>query len=204
MACARKRAKFGLGEPPAEKENALSRPRRSPADLAPGAGQLRTGTGKPPGAAGVARNYKFIGDGALAIFPVTGTTAEACEAALRAVVAARAGMAHLDAVRQAQGLPPIARPAPPDYPPARPPTPEASTRSSLRATIVSTVTGVAAARTFSLTASDRIGVDTSRGRWIASRRHSCNRTAPGTAARQTICRDRGSRRGAPGAWCGRS
>ena len=33
--------------------------------------------------------------------------AEACEAALRAVVAARAGMAHLDAVRQAQGLPPL-------------------------------------------------------------------------------------------------
>jgi hypothetical protein len=69
-------------DPPAEKENALSGPRRSPADLAPGAGRLRTGTGKPPGAAGVARNYKFIGDGVLAIFPVTGTTAEACEAAL--------------------------------------------------------------------------------------------------------------------------
>ena len=50
---------------------------------------------------------KFIGDGVLAIFPVTGTPAEACEAALRAVVAARAGMAHLDAVRQAQGLPPL-------------------------------------------------------------------------------------------------
>jgi class 3 adenylate cyclase len=48
---------------------------------------------------------KFIGDGVLAIFPVTGTPAEACEAALRAVGAARAGMAHLDAVRQAQGLP---------------------------------------------------------------------------------------------------
>jgi class 3 adenylate cyclase len=48
---------------------------------------------------------KFIGDGMLAIFPVTGTPAEACEAALRAVVAARAGMAHLDAARQAQGLP---------------------------------------------------------------------------------------------------
>jgi class 3 adenylate cyclase len=44
---------------------------------------------------------KFIGDGVLAIFPVTGAPAEACEAALRAVVAARAGMAHLDAVRQA-------------------------------------------------------------------------------------------------------
>ena len=50
---------------------------------------------------------KFIGDGVLAIFPVTGALAEACEAALRAVVAARAGMAHLDAVRQAQGLPPL-------------------------------------------------------------------------------------------------
>ena len=32
-----------------------------------------------------------------------GAPAPACEAALRAVVAARAGMAHLDAVRQAQG-----------------------------------------------------------------------------------------------------
>jgi adenylate cyclase len=45
---------------------------------------------------------KFIGDGVLAIFPVTGAPAEACEAALRAVVAARAGMAHLDVTRQAQ------------------------------------------------------------------------------------------------------
>jgi class 3 adenylate cyclase len=50
---------------------------------------------------------KFIGDGVLAIFPVTGAPAEACEAALRAVGAARAGMAHLDPVRQAQGLPPL-------------------------------------------------------------------------------------------------
>jgi adenylate cyclase len=50
---------------------------------------------------------KFIGDGVLAIFPVTGAPAEACKAALRAVVAARAGMAHLDAVRHAQGLPPL-------------------------------------------------------------------------------------------------
>jgi len=54
---------------------------------------------------------KFIGDGVLAIFPITdlgtATPAEACTAALRAVVAARAGMAHLDAVRQAQGLPPL-------------------------------------------------------------------------------------------------
>jgi len=35
---------------------------------------------------------KFIGGGVLAIFPVA---------------AARAGMAHLDAARQAQGLPPL-------------------------------------------------------------------------------------------------
>src|SRR6202040_4360729 len=48
---------------------------------------------------------KFIGDGVLAIFPVTGEPAEACEAALRAVVAARAGMAHLDWVGQGEGLP---------------------------------------------------------------------------------------------------
>lgn len=33
--------------------------------------------------------------------------AEACEAALRAAVAARAGMAHLDAVRHVQRLPPL-------------------------------------------------------------------------------------------------
>jgi adenylate cyclase len=51
---------------------------------------------------------KFIGDGVLAIFPVSGTAAEACEAALNAVAAARAGMAHLDAARRAQGLPPLA------------------------------------------------------------------------------------------------
>ncbi|HEY1260775.1 MAG TPA: adenylate/guanylate cyclase domain-containing protein [Stellaceae bacterium] len=50
---------------------------------------------------------KFIGDGMLAIFPVTGTPAEACAAALSAVAAARAGMAHLDRARQAQGLPPL-------------------------------------------------------------------------------------------------
>ncbi len=50
---------------------------------------------------------KFIGDGVLAIFPVTGAPAEACVAALRAVVAARAGMAHLEAARRAQGLPPL-------------------------------------------------------------------------------------------------
>jgi class 3 adenylate cyclase len=54
---------------------------------------------------------KLIGDGVLAIFPVTGvgtgTPAEACEAALRAVAAARAGMSHLDAVRRTQALPPL-------------------------------------------------------------------------------------------------
>ncbi|WP_395672531.1 adenylate/guanylate cyclase domain-containing protein [Inquilinus sp.] len=54
---------------------------------------------------------KFMGDGLLAIFPVTGSPGEAgaargaCEAALRAVTAARAGMAHLDAARRAQGRP---------------------------------------------------------------------------------------------------
>ena len=50
---------------------------------------------------------KFIGDGALAIFPVTGTRREACEAALRAIAAARAGMAHLDKQRERQGLAPL-------------------------------------------------------------------------------------------------
>jgi class 3 adenylate cyclase len=50
---------------------------------------------------------KFIGDGVLAIFPVTDTPGQACEAALRAVIAARAGMTHLDLARQAQGLPPL-------------------------------------------------------------------------------------------------
>ncbi|MBV9532415.1 MAG: adenylate/guanylate cyclase domain-containing protein [Bradyrhizobium sp.] len=50
---------------------------------------------------------KFIGDGVLAIFPVTGARAEACEAALRAILATRAGMAHLEAERHAQGLPPL-------------------------------------------------------------------------------------------------
>jgi class 3 adenylate cyclase len=50
---------------------------------------------------------KFVGDGVLAIFPVTGAPAEACEAALRAIVAIRAGMTHLDAVRQAKGQPPL-------------------------------------------------------------------------------------------------
>jgi len=52
---------------------------------------------------------KFIGDGVLAIFPVTGgTPRNACEAALRAVKAAQAGMAHLDQERSRQGLPPLA------------------------------------------------------------------------------------------------
>ncbi|MCZ4090883.1 adenylate/guanylate cyclase domain-containing protein [Sinorhizobium psoraleae] len=50
---------------------------------------------------------KFMGDGLLAIFPVADTPAGACGAALRAVVAARAGMAHLDTTREAQGLPPL-------------------------------------------------------------------------------------------------
>jgi len=49
---------------------------------------------------------KFIGDGVLAIFPVAGgAPREACDAALRAVSAAQAGMAHLDAARRQQGLP---------------------------------------------------------------------------------------------------
>ena len=49
---------------------------------------------------------KFIGDGILAIFPVTGgARREASDRALRAVTAARAGMAHLDAERSRQGLP---------------------------------------------------------------------------------------------------
>ncbi len=51
---------------------------------------------------------KFIGDGVLAIFPVVGGSPRgACDAALRAVSAARAGMAHLDEARRHQGLPPL-------------------------------------------------------------------------------------------------
>jgi class 3 adenylate cyclase len=51
---------------------------------------------------------KFIGDGLLAIFPVSGDSSRgACEAALRAVTAARAGMVHLDATRKTQGLAPL-------------------------------------------------------------------------------------------------
>ena len=51
---------------------------------------------------------KFIGDGVLAIFPVVGGSPRgACEAALRAVSAARAGMAHLDEARRRQGFAPL-------------------------------------------------------------------------------------------------
>jgi adenylate cyclase len=51
---------------------------------------------------------KLIGDGVLAIFPVAGGgPGAACDAALRAVAAARAGMAHLDAARRQQGLSPL-------------------------------------------------------------------------------------------------
>ncbi len=51
---------------------------------------------------------KFIGDGVLAIFPVVGgSPSGACDAALRAVAAARVGMEHLDDARRQQGLPPL-------------------------------------------------------------------------------------------------
>ena len=51
---------------------------------------------------------KFIGDGIFAIFPVVGENPRgACDAALRAVSAARAGMAHLDTERGRQGLAPL-------------------------------------------------------------------------------------------------
>jgi adenylate cyclase len=51
---------------------------------------------------------KFIGDGVLAIFPVSsGAPRGACDAALRAVSAAQVGMAHLDKERRQQGLPPL-------------------------------------------------------------------------------------------------
>jgi len=51
---------------------------------------------------------KFIGDGVLAIFPVVGgAPRSACDAALRAVSAARVGMAHLDEARRQQGLSPL-------------------------------------------------------------------------------------------------
>jgi class 3 adenylate cyclase len=52
---------------------------------------------------------KFVGDGALAIFPIgERPPSAACDAALSAVAAVRAGMAHLNAARGAQGLPPLA------------------------------------------------------------------------------------------------
>jgi adenylate cyclase len=51
---------------------------------------------------------KFIGDGVLAIFPVAGGVPRgACDAALRAVSAARVGMAHLDQERRQHGLSPL-------------------------------------------------------------------------------------------------
>ena len=51
---------------------------------------------------------KFIGDGVLAIFPIGERSASlACDAALSAVGAALAGMAHLDRTRAGQGLPPL-------------------------------------------------------------------------------------------------
>lgn len=49
---------------------------------------------------------KFIGDGVLAIFPIGDRSpSAACDAALKAVGAARAGMAHLDRAREQHGLP---------------------------------------------------------------------------------------------------
>jgi adenylate cyclase len=51
---------------------------------------------------------KFMGDGVLAIFPVAGGSPRAaCDAALKAVAAARSGMAHLDEARLREGLPPL-------------------------------------------------------------------------------------------------
>ena len=51
---------------------------------------------------------KFMGDGVLAIFPVLGgSPRSACDAALKAVAAARSGMAHLDAARRREGLEPL-------------------------------------------------------------------------------------------------
>jgi adenylate cyclase len=51
---------------------------------------------------------KFIGDGVLAIFPVAGgSPRSACEAALKAVAAARSGMAYLDEARRRDGLEPL-------------------------------------------------------------------------------------------------
>src|SRR5882762_1596310 len=49
-----------------------------------------------------------FGDGVLAIFPIgERSPSAACDAALSAVGAARAGMTHLDQARQRQGLPPL-------------------------------------------------------------------------------------------------
>jgi adenylate cyclase len=51
---------------------------------------------------------KFIGDGVLAVFPIgERPPCAACDAALRAVSAARVGMAHLDQARSRQGLRPL-------------------------------------------------------------------------------------------------
>jgi class 3 adenylate cyclase len=51
---------------------------------------------------------KFIGDGILAIFPISGGAKRAaCDAALRTVTAAQAGMTHLNQERSRQGLPPL-------------------------------------------------------------------------------------------------
>ncbi len=51
---------------------------------------------------------KFMGDGVLAIFPVVGgSPRNACDAALKAVAAARSGMAHLDEARERDGLAPL-------------------------------------------------------------------------------------------------
>jgi adenylate cyclase len=51
---------------------------------------------------------KFMGDGVLAIFPVLGgSQGRACDAALKAVAAARAGMAHLDEARRRDGAAPL-------------------------------------------------------------------------------------------------
>ena len=51
---------------------------------------------------------KFMGDGILAIFPVAGgSPRNACDAALKAVAAARSGMAHLDEARARDGFPPL-------------------------------------------------------------------------------------------------
>ena len=51
---------------------------------------------------------KFMGDGVLAIFPVSSASpGNACDSALKAVAAARAGMAALDEAREREGLGPL-------------------------------------------------------------------------------------------------